>query len=80
MGLGIATLLPGLYDAAAKLPGRSGAGLGALTAGIRTSVLTVPLTVGALAGTDLAVGDAMAIVTLPALVGFAFVTVAIRRR
>lgn len=69
-GLGNATLLPTLYDQAAKHPGRAGAGLGALTAGIRIAILVVPLGIGALArGLD-DVGLAVAIVTLPSVVGF----------
>jgi hypothetical protein len=72
-GLGIATMLPAVYDRAARHPGRPGAGLGALTAGLRVAGLTVPVTVGALAATSLSVGSAMALVTLPAVVGFAIV-------
>ncbi len=64
-GLGVATVLPGLYDKAAKSPGRPGAGLGALTAGLRAASLAVPLVVGLLAGTSLSVGSAIALVTLP---------------
>ncbi len=73
-GLGQATLMPYLYDAAAKLPGRRGAGLGALAAGIRVSTLTTPVITGALASTSLSVGSAVAIVALPSVVGFAAVT------
>jgi MFS family permease len=73
-GLGQATLMPYLYDAAAKLPGRRGAGLGALAAGIRVSTLTTPVITGALASTSLSVGSAVAIVALPSVVGFAIVT------
>ncbi len=72
-GVGTASMLPAIYDRAAKHPGRPGAGLGALTAGLRVSGLSVPVTVGLLAGTSLSVGAAMAIVTLPAVVGFALV-------
>ena len=78
-GLGIATLLPMLYDAAAKQPGRIGAGLGALTAGLRTSSLTVPLIVGTLAATSLSVGSAIAIVTLPCVLGFLIIIVTFNR-
>ncbi|HUF99319.1 MAG TPA: MFS transporter [Ilumatobacter sp.] len=74
-GLGQATLMPYLYDAAAKLPGRRGAGLGALAAGIRVSTLTTPVLTGALASTSLGVGSAVAIVVLPSVIGFAVVTV-----
>lgn len=73
-GLGQATLMPYLYDAAAKLPGRPGAGLGAVAAGIRVSTLTTPVITGALASTSLSVGTAVAIVALPSVVGFAIVT------
>lgn len=73
-GLGQATLMPYLYDTASKLPGRPGAGLGALTAGIRLSTLTTPVLTGALASTSLSVGSAVAIVVLPSVVGFAVVT------
>ena len=69
-GLGVANLSPILYDTAAQHPGRPGAGLGALTAGLRTANLTVPLLVGTLAATRLSVGSAIAFVTLPAVIGF----------
>lgn len=74
LGLGVATFMPKLYDDAARLPGRRGAGLGAMTAGMRVAYLSTPVLVGGLAGTDLSVGDAIAIVTMPAIVGFAIVT------
>ena len=79
-GLGIATLLPMLYDTAAQHPGKAGAGLGALTAGLRTGSLTIPLAVGTLAATSLSVGSAIAIVALPSIVGFAIVTIALNRK
>lgn len=79
-GTGTASMLPAIYDRAAKHPGRPGAGLGALTAGLRVSGLSMPLTVGLLAGTSLSVGMAMAIVTLPAVIGFAVVGQALSRR
>jgi len=72
-GLGIATMLPTLYDTAAQHPGRPGVGLGALTAGLRISSLTIPLIVGLLAATSLSVGSAIAIVTLPSLLGYGLV-------
>lgn len=78
-GLGNSTLLPMLYDTAAKYPGRVGAGLGALTAGLRTASLSIPLIVGTLAATNLSVGSAIAIVTLPAAVGFLVVTTLLNR-
>ncbi len=73
-GLGTATLIPVLYDQAAKRPGRTGAGLGALTAGLRVAILGVPLLVGGLAGAFDRVGWAVAIVTLPSVVGFYLAT------
>lgn len=74
LGLGVATFMPRIYDDAARLPGRRGAGLGAMTAGMRVAFLCTPVLVGGLAGTSLSVGDAIAIVALPALAGFAIVT------
>jgi MFS family permease len=79
-GLGAATMIPKLYDDAARMPGRAGAGLGALTAGIRLAALLVPVAVGSLAGTSLSVGQAIAVVTLPAAAGFLAVTRHVRRR
>ncbi len=73
-GVGVATFMPKLYDDAARAPGRRGAGLGAMTAGMRIGGLIAPALVGALAGTGLSVGDAVAIVTLPCAVGLAAVT------
>lgn len=73
-GIGIATMLPTIYDQAAKHPGRPGAGLGALTAGLRTATLTIPLVVGTVAATNLSVGTTIAAITLPAVIGFALVT------
>lgn len=74
VGLGVATFMPKLYDDAARLPGRRGAGLGAMTAGMRVAFLVTPVAVGALAGTDLSVGAAIAIFTLPSMLGLAVVT------
>lgn len=70
VGLGVATLIPRLYDSAARTAGRRGAGLGALTAGIRLGGLAAPALVGSLAGTSMSVGAAVAVVTLPSAVGF----------
>jgi hypothetical protein len=78
-GLGTSTLLPRMYDDAAKLKGRPGAGLGALTAGIRGGILALPIIVGSLAATSLSVGSAMAIATLPCVAGFLVVTATLRR-
>ncbi len=69
-GMGAATMIPVLYDQAAKRPGRPGAGLGALTAGLRVALLAVPVLVGAFAGAFDGVGIAVALVTLPSVVGF----------
>lgn len=74
VGLGIATFMPKLYDDAARLPGRRGAGLGAMSAGMRVAFLATPVAVGALAGTSLSVGEAIAIVSIPAMLGLAIVT------
>ncbi len=74
VGVGVATFLPKLYDDAARLPGRRGAGLGAMTAGMRVAYLITPVAVGALAGTSLSVGEAIAIFTLPATIGLVIVT------
>lgn len=64
-GIGIATQFPKLYDDAAKMPGRPGVGLGALTGASRIALLITPAIVGGLAGTSLSVGTAIAVVTLP---------------
>lgn len=77
-GLGIAALLPSVYDAAAKRPGRPGAGLGALTGGLRTAILVIPFVIGSVAGTGLDVGGAVAIVALPATVVFLSMSARVR--
>ncbi|NNE72928.1 MAG: MFS transporter [Acidimicrobiales bacterium] len=77
-GLGIAPLFPRLYDDAAQLAARPGAGLGALTAGSRVASIAAPALVGALADTSLSVGSALALVTLPSIAGMAVVTAARR--
>jgi predicted MFS family arabinose efflux permease len=74
VGIGVATFMPRLYDDAARLPGRRGAGLGGMTAGMRVAFLITPVAVGGLAGTHLSVGDAIAIFTIPAMIGLAAVT------
>ncbi len=78
-GLGTSTMFPKLYDDAARLPGRPGSGLGALTAGIRIGLLGMPVVVGALADTSLSVGSAVAIVTLPCVAGFLAVSLLLPR-
>ena len=77
-GLGIAALLPSLYDSAAKRPGRPGAGLGALTAGMRTAILVIPFVIGGIAGTRLGVGSAVAIVALPSTIVFLLMNARLR--
>jgi hypothetical protein len=79
-GIGVATFLPELYDDAARMPGRRGAGLGAMTAGTRVAGLIAPAIVGLLAGTSLSVGSAVAIVTMPCAAGFGFVSAWSHRR
>lgn len=74
VGLGCATFMPKLYDDAARLPGRRGAGLGAMTGGSRIAFLGTPVAVGALAGTSLSVGTAIAVFTLPSMVGLVVVS------
>ena len=74
VGLGVATFMPKLYDDAARLPGRRGSGMGAMTGGMRVAFLVTPVAVGWLAGTTLSVGDAIAICTLPAAIGLMIVT------
>ncbi|MDQ1396184.1 MAG: hypothetical protein QOG64_1443 [Acidimicrobiaceae bacterium] len=74
VGIGIATFMPKLYDDAARLPGRRGSGMGAMTGGMRVAYLVTPVAVGGLAGTTLSVGEAIAIVTLPAAIGLLIVT------
>ncbi len=73
-GIGMAPFMPRLYDDAVKLPGKPGAGVGALTAGIRVTLLVTPVVVGTLAATVLTIGQATAVVTLPAIAAFAFLT------
>ena len=64
--LGASVVFPQLYDAAAKAPGRPGAGLAALTAGTRVAGVLAPIIVGVLADTALSVGAAVALLTIPA--------------
>jgi len=69
-GIGVSTFFPRLYDQAAQMPGRSGAGLAALTAGSRVGLLAVPLVIGALANSSLSVGTASAIIVIPSALAF----------
>ncbi len=80
VGLGIATWLPQLYDRAAQRAGRPGAGLGALTGGMRSASLILPWVVGSLAEAWGSVGQAMAVVVLPSVVGFGVLTLVDRAR
>lgn len=68
-GLGIATLTPRLYDLAARAGRGSAAGLGVLTAGIRTASILAPASVAAVASAT-SVGLALALAGLVAGVGF----------
>jgi fucose permease len=77
VGLGISTMLPRLYDLAAKHHDRPGAGLGALTAGIRVAAVASPFIVGSLANSRLSVGHAIAAICIPSIIGFALVAAAI---
>ncbi len=63
--LGVSVIFPQLYDAAAKAPGPPGRALGAMTAGSRVATLILPVVVGVLADSQLSVGAAVALVTLP---------------
>ena len=72
-GVGNATMFPMLYDRAAQLPGATGAGLSALTAGSRIMVLVAPIIIGSIAATSWSVGAAIAVVTLPSIIGFALI-------
>lgn len=66
-GLGTSVLFPQLYDRAARSPGPPGSGFASMLIGQRGAGLVAPLVVGWLADTDaLEVGEAMAIVTVPA--------------
>jgi len=66
-GLGTSVLFPQLYDRAARSPGPPGSGFASMLIGQRGAGLVAPLVVGALADTEaLGVGQAMAIVTIPA--------------
>jgi len=66
-GLGTSVLFPQLYDRAARWPGPAGSGFAAMLIGQRGAGLVAPLMVGWLADTEaLDVGQAMAILALPA--------------
>jgi fucose permease len=68
-GLGTSVLFPQLYDRAARSPGPPGSGFASMLIGQRGAALVAPLVVGWLADSDaLDVGQAMAIVTVPAAI------------
>jgi fucose permease len=68
-GLGTSALFPQLYDLAARRPGPAGSGFAPMVFGQRAGAIASPLVVGALASTaSLGIGDAMALVTIPAAV------------
>jgi fucose permease len=68
-GLGTSVLFPQLYDRAAKWPGAPGSGFASMLIGQRGAGLLIPLLVGGLANTSVfGVGQAMAVVVLPATV------------
>ncbi len=73
-GLGTAALLPRMYDLAARATGRTGAGLGALTGGLRAADLIFPTVVGFLAAAWSSVGLALAVVVVTGAAGFFVIT------
>ncbi len=73
-GLGTAALLPRMYDMAARAAGRKGAGLGALTGGLRAADLIFPTVVGFLAAAWSSVGLALAVVVVAGAGGFFLIT------
>ena len=79
-GLGTSVLFPQLYDQAARLPGPPGSGFAAMLIGQRSTGIIVPLVIGSLANTAaFGVGDAMAVVLVPAaIVGLAITYVRLR--
>jgi fucose permease len=78
-GLGTSVLFPQLYDRAARSAGPPGSGFASMLIGQRGAGLLTPLVVGWLADTEaLDVGQAMAIVTLPAAVVVFLTTLAPR--
>lgn len=73
-GAGVSTFFPKLYDDAAQLPGKRGAGLAALTAGSRVTGLVMPAAVGGLTSTSLSVGAATGIIVIPCALAFTALT------
>lgn len=73
-GLGTSVMFPQLYDRAARAPGPPGSGFAFMLVGQRGAGVVTPIVVGSLADTELfGVGQAMAIVVLPAI-AIVFVT------
>lgn len=67
-GLGTSVMFPQLYDRAARAPGPPGSGFAFMLVGQRGAGVVTPIVVGALADTAaFGVGQAMAIVVLPAI-------------
>jgi fucose permease len=67
-GLGTSVMFPQLYDRAARAPGPPGSGFAFMLVGQRGAGVVTPVVVGSLADTAvLGVGEAMAIVVLPAV-------------
>ena len=67
-GLGTSVMFPQLYDRAARAPGPPGSGFAFMLVGQRGAGVVTPVAVGSLADTAaLSVGQAMAIVVLPAI-------------
>lgn len=80
-GLGTAVLFPQLYDRAARWPGPPGSGFTAMLVGQRGSAVATPAIVGVLADTAaLSVGQAMAIVIIPAALAVVATTLSRRPR
>ncbi len=78
-GLGTSVLFPQLYDRAARAPGPPGSGFAFMLVGQRGAGVVTPLVVGALANSSsFDVGQAMAIVVLPAVLAM-FLTTLVRR-
>jgi fucose permease len=78
-GLGTSVLFPQLYDRAARAPGPPGSGFAYMLVGQRGAGVLTPLVVGGLANTStFGVGQAMAIVVLPAI-AIMFATTLVRR-
>jgi fucose permease len=67
-GLGTSVMFPQLYDRAARAPGPPGSGFAFMLVGQRGAGVVTPIVVGSLADTEFfGVGQAMAIVVLPAI-------------